>query len=775
VPGNLHHPLEHELMNCRFRLPGLHIETLCDPQQVKTEDNVRYGLERLPKKLNDSYDLIYEQISNSQYPNPELASRIMRWLICAQCQLSTDDFIAAISVDSSGQYFSPSKSNVLSICCNLVVHDSEQNTFRFAHLSVREYLERLPGFDLRTSHTIALDRCLYSLFGLVELEGSALKSYNGLSLYAREYAPTHHDELHKSSDIQPLSDSLQENLKSYFYNNATGTSFSTWIAKGSRAYFLTNPNSFRLRAMLRCLLNQDINCPIGDCEQIARSSRPQKTNTLANISLIRMLLDEGGDYNRIYPRPLAAKQGNMILVRLLLNSGAYMNSYDESLKTAFDYAVEQNNVELAEELRLRNGAAIRSMLEKLGPRESINNIDSARKTPLSFAIEYGNDDMVGALLERSAALGQRDHKGQTDLHRASKMGYELAVQLLLSHGVEVNIKNNQNETPLIVAAQGNHSRIVELLLEKGADVHHLSYLHENALHIIATKGDATGAALLLDHGAEVNFRNYRQKNALHLAAQNGSTALVQMLLNRRANVAAKDLHGNTALQIAAANGHAAVVSLLLQQVEDPEVRRSGALAGLNGAIDGGQPGVVKMLLKAQVDLKSFQKHISGAILGIGDRVRSSGYASVTELLLDSWTNIDAQDYRGQTIVHQPTMSSYNHLLEILLQRHPKIETRDDNGEAPLHIAARDGSGAAVQLLLKAGAEVNAAKPVSGHTALHVAAEAGHLKIVRMLVDAGADFNAELSGGETPLHLAAEKGHNDIFTTLYEFYVARQRN
>ena len=133
---------------------------------VRTEENINYVLKRLPTALKDSYDLIFKQISSSHYPNPEIASRVLKWLLCAQHQLWTSEFISAISVDLSGHCFSMKKSDVLSICCNLVVHDSEQDTFRFAYLSVREYLEGLPGYSSITAHALALECCLITSLNL---------------------------------------------------------------------------------------------------------------------------------------------------------------------------------------------------------------------------------------------------------------------------------------------------------------------------------------------------------------------------------------------------------------------------------------------------------------------------------------------------------------------------------------------------------------------------------------------------------------------------------
>jgi ankyrin repeat protein len=56
------------------------------------------------------------------------------------------------------------------------------------------------------------------------------------------------------------------------------------------------------------------------------------------------------------------------------------------------------------------------------------------------------------------------------------------------------------------------------------------------------------------------------------------------------------------------------------------------------------------------------------------------------------------------------------------------------------MAAANGHAAAVQLLLRAHATVDAASDHSG-TALHCAAEQGHMAVVQLLLEAGAAVEA----------------------------------
>lgn len=60
-----------------------HIQSLCNPRRVKTEDNVRTALAGLPKELHETYAIIMQQVFDQELPGPEIAITAMKWLICA--------------------------------------------------------------------------------------------------------------------------------------------------------------------------------------------------------------------------------------------------------------------------------------------------------------------------------------------------------------------------------------------------------------------------------------------------------------------------------------------------------------------------------------------------------------------------------------------------------------------------------------------------------------------------------------------------------------------
>jgi len=90
----------------------------------------------------------------------------------------------------------------------------------------------------------------------------------------------------------------------------------------------------------------------------------------------------------------------------------------------------------------------------------------------------------------------------------------------------------------------------------------------------------------------------------------------------------------------------------------------------------------------------------------------------------------------------------------LLDSRADAEAKREFGWCALHVAAGNGSDAAVSLLLGARATVDA-RSDDGETPLHLAAQEGKDATVRLLVSYRADVGATNSDGETPLHIAVQ--------------------
>ena len=80
-----------------------------------------------------------------------------------------------------------------------------------------------------------------------------------------------------------------------------------------------------------------------------------------------------------------------------------------------------------------------------------------------------------------------------------------------------------------------------------------------------------------------------------------------------------------------------------------------------------------------------------------------------------------------------------------------------DGMTALHWAARKGRLDVAEVLIAAGADLEAGTRLGGHTPLHVASRAAQAPLVEALLSAGADPRAATSTGVTALHFAAGAG------------------
>ena len=94
---------------------------------------------------------------------------------------------------------------------------------------------------------------------------------------------------------------------------------------------------------------------------------------------------------------------------------------------------------------------------------------------------------------------------------------------------------------------------------------------------------------------------------------------------------------------------------------------------------------------------------------------------------------------GTTALHWAAYHNDTDTAELLVQAGADVNARNRYGIPPLSLACTNGSGALIGLLLGAGAEANAVLE-GGETVLMTAARTGNLESVEALLAGGADVN-----------------------------------
>ena len=106
-------------------------------------------------------------------------------------------------------------------------------------------------------------------------------------------------------------------------------------------------------------------------------------------------------------------------------------------------------------------------------------------------------------------------------------------------------------------------------------------------------------------------------------------------------------------------------------------------------------------------------------------------------------------------------------LRALLEQGSDVNARFGDGMTGLHWASRKGDAAIAEVLIGAGADLEATTRIGAHTPLHVASAAGRASVVKGLLLAGANANAMTTTGATPLHFAAASGNALAVAALVE--------
>ena len=96
------------------------------------------------------------------------------------------------------------------------------------------------------------------------------------------------------------------------------------------------------------------------------------------------------------------------------------------------------------------------------------------------------------------------------------------------------------------------------------------------------------------------------------------------------------------------------------------------------------------------------------------------------------------------------------LVKALIGKGASVDVVCLAGWSPLHEACNHGFTEMVKLLIKHGADVNAAANADAETPLHDAVMNGHLNCAKLLLQAKADVNAPTNGGDVALDYADDK-------------------
>lgn len=212
-----------------------------------------------------------------------------------------------------------------------------------------------------------------------------------------------------------------------------------------------------------------------------------------NAFVVQSLIKAGAnpnvadDYGET-PLMRAIESGHIKNVRVLLKAKADPNAKDMQGESSFFKAVKSRKPEIVKAL-IKAGADVNAVtpdgdtaaliaaqdgmpesyeiIKILGEAKANMNVSNLIYTPLSYAVDQGNKELVQALLSAGADANAKTNYGTLPIQRALEKPEIL--ELLIKAKADPNVTFENGTTPLIQAIEYGYTDSVKLLLEAGAN------------------------------------------------------------------------------------------------------------------------------------------------------------------------------------------------------------------------------------------------------------------------------------------------------------------
>jgi ankyrin repeat protein len=258
------------------------------------------------------------------------------------------------------------------------------------------------------------------------------------------------------------------------------------------------------------------------------------------LALVELLLEHGTEVNTVdawgHTRlRQALGYGYIKIVTSLLShvANSLVKSGDDNGATLLHLALAMNQKDIADlflganpaacvlvaggDLSEIHWAAAKSDLARmkglLDTGDKVNVKDCVGWTPLRWAVEQGNVEVIRLLLQHRASVLDSGLL----VCRAVRKQRQDVIELLLSHKIDVNLKDELGVAPIHCAAELDAPAILVLLLDSGAQIDAADRFGQTALHLAVITRHFENIKILLEHKANPNVQDQGGRTAFRFA------------------------------------------------------------------------------------------------------------------------------------------------------------------------------------------------------------------------------------------------------------------
>jgi uncharacterized protein len=425
----------------------------------------------------------------------------------------------------------------------------------------------------------------------------------------------------------------------------------------------------------------------------------------------------------------AAMHGDRLAARAAIARGADVNRARADGVTALHWAVDQDDLELAD-LLLGAGAHVAART-----REGV--------MPLQLAATNGSAAMLDRLIRAGADPNAvLTPTGDTALMLAARTGTSGAVRILLDAGADVNAAETWGgTTPLMWAVSEGHLDVARVLVAAGADVNARSY------YVAAANGRGFEGRTPVAARTDSRIEDFASGwlTPLMFAAREGHLELARLLVGAGADIDAQAGDSKTALVLAIFNGNYDLASFLVERGADVNRADAQRFTPLFWAVDrrnmetapnfpwmvtADPMPLIRALLEAGADPNALVNNTPRARMREGSprivfanalmRAAFAADVELVRLLLAHGADPDVVSRDGETMVSAAAglafIRGYHRgrspearlqVVMLFVELGNDVNQADDYGITPLMAAANGGDPALIQYLVDVGADLGA--------------------------------------------------------------------